>query len=79
MREPLVWPGGTRHSASGLLVQIHTDEGLVGARRGAGPATTSQMQANPKTSIGTQCGGGRYRVTYVSTDVYIVSCRATSE
>ena len=30
MREPLVWPGGTRHSASGLLVQIHTDEGLVG-------------------------------------------------
>ena len=26
MREPLVWPGGTRLSASGLLVEIHTDE-----------------------------------------------------
>ena len=35
MREPLVWPGGTRHSASGLLVQIHTDEGVCRGRRGA--------------------------------------------
>jgi L-Ala-D/L-Glu epimerase len=37
MREPLVWPGGTRHSASGLLVQIHTDEGLVGLGEAPGP------------------------------------------
>jgi L-alanine-DL-glutamate epimerase-like enolase superfamily enzyme len=37
MREPLVWPGGTRHSASGLLVQIHTDEGLVGFGEAPGP------------------------------------------
>ena len=37
MREPLVWPGGTRHSASGLLVQIHTDEGLVGVGEAPGP------------------------------------------
>lgn len=37
MREPLVWPGGTRHSASGLLVQIHTDEGLVGIGEAPGP------------------------------------------
>jgi L-alanine-DL-glutamate epimerase-like enolase superfamily enzyme len=37
MREPLVWPGGTRQSASGLLVQIHTDEGLVGLGEAPGP------------------------------------------
>ena len=37
MREPLKWPGGTRLSASGLVVEIHTDEGIVGHRRGAGP------------------------------------------
>jgi len=37
MREPLIWPGGTRHSASGLLVQIHTDEGLVGVGEAPGP------------------------------------------
>lgn len=37
MREPLVWPGGTRLSASGLLVEIHTDEGLVGVGEAPGP------------------------------------------
>ena len=37
VREPLIWPGGTRHSASGLLVQIHTDEGLVGVGEAPGP------------------------------------------
>ena len=37
MREPLVWPGGTRESASGLLVQIHTDEGPVGICEAPGP------------------------------------------
>ena len=30
-------PGGTRHSASGLLVQIHTDEGIVGVGEAPGP------------------------------------------
>ena len=33
----MVWPGGTRHSASGLLVEIHTDEGLVGVGEAPGP------------------------------------------
>jgi L-Ala-D/L-Glu epimerase len=37
MREPLIWPGGTRHSASGLLVQIHTDEERVGIGEAPGP------------------------------------------
>jgi len=37
MREPLVWPGGTRLSASGLIVQIHTDEGIVGIGEAPGP------------------------------------------
>ena len=37
MREPLVWPGGTRLSASGLLVEIHTDEGLFGVGEAPGP------------------------------------------
>jgi L-Ala-D/L-Glu epimerase len=37
VREPLIWPGGTRHSASGLLVQIHTDEGLIGVGEAPGP------------------------------------------
>jgi L-Ala-D/L-Glu epimerase len=37
VREPLIWPGGTRHSASGLLVQIHTDEGLLGVGEAPGP------------------------------------------
>jgi L-Ala-D/L-Glu epimerase len=37
VREPLIWPGGTRHSASGLLVQIHTDEGISGVGEAPGP------------------------------------------
>jgi L-alanine-DL-glutamate epimerase-like enolase superfamily enzyme len=37
MREPLVWPGGTRLSASGLLVEIHTDEGVIGIGEAPGP------------------------------------------
>jgi L-alanine-DL-glutamate epimerase-like enolase superfamily enzyme len=37
MREPLVWAGGTRLSASGLLVEIHTDEGIVGVGEAPGP------------------------------------------
>ena len=37
VREPLIWPGGTRHSASGLLVQIHTDEGIFGVGEAPGP------------------------------------------
>jgi L-alanine-DL-glutamate epimerase-like enolase superfamily enzyme len=37
MREPLKWPGGTRLSASGLLVEIHTDEGIVGVGEAPGP------------------------------------------
>jgi len=37
MREPLVWPGGTRLSASGLVVEIHTDEGIVGVGEAPGP------------------------------------------
>src|SRR4051812_50177072 len=37
MREPLVWPGGTRLSASGLLVEVHTDEGIIGIGEAPGP------------------------------------------
>lgn len=37
MREPLKWPGGTRLSASGLVVEIHTDEGIVGVGEAPGP------------------------------------------
>ena len=37
MREPLKWAGGTRHSASGLIVQVHTDEGPVGIGECPGP------------------------------------------
>src|SRR6476469_2336222 len=37
MREPLVWPGGTRLSASGVLVEIHTDEGIIGLGEAPGP------------------------------------------
>lgn len=37
MREPLTWPGGVRQSASGLLVEIHTDEGIVGIGEAPGP------------------------------------------
>ena len=37
VREPLIWPGGTRHSASGLLVQIQTDEGVSGVGEAPGP------------------------------------------
>jgi L-alanine-DL-glutamate epimerase-like enolase superfamily enzyme len=37
MRSPLVWPGGTRESASGLLVEIETDEGIVGVGEAPGP------------------------------------------
>jgi L-alanine-DL-glutamate epimerase-like enolase superfamily enzyme len=34
---PLVWAGGTRQSASGIVVEIGTDEGLVGVGECPGP------------------------------------------
>ena len=37
MREPLRWAGGTRHTASGLVIEVHTDEGLVGIGEAPGP------------------------------------------
>lgn len=37
MREPLKWPGGVRQSASGLVVEIHTDEGIAGVGEAPGP------------------------------------------
>jgi len=37
MREPLKWPGGIRISASGLVVEVHTDEGIVGVGEAPGP------------------------------------------
>jgi L-alanine-DL-glutamate epimerase-like enolase superfamily enzyme len=37
LREPLKWPGGIRESASGLIVELHTDEGLVGVGEAPGP------------------------------------------
>ena len=37
LREPLRWTGGTRESASGLVVEVHTDEGLVGIGEAPGP------------------------------------------
>jgi L-alanine-DL-glutamate epimerase-like enolase superfamily enzyme len=37
MREPLTWPGGIRHSASGLVVEVHTDEGISGVGEAPGP------------------------------------------
>jgi L-alanine-DL-glutamate epimerase-like enolase superfamily enzyme len=37
MREPLTWPGGVRQSASGLVVEVHTDEGVAGIGEAPGP------------------------------------------
>ncbi|MSY60379.1 MAG: hypothetical protein F2663_08080 [Actinobacteria bacterium] len=37
LREPLKWTGGIRTSASGLMVKIHTDEGIVGLGEAPGP------------------------------------------
>jgi L-alanine-DL-glutamate epimerase-like enolase superfamily enzyme len=37
LREPLKWSGGTRQSASGLVLRIETDEGLVGIGECPGP------------------------------------------
>ena len=37
LREPLKWTGGTRESASGLIVELHTDEGVVGIGEAPGP------------------------------------------
>ena len=37
MREPLTWPGGVRQSASGLVVEVLTDEGLCGIGEAPGP------------------------------------------
>ena len=37
LREPLKWTGGIRESASGLIVEINTDEGLVGLGEAPGP------------------------------------------
>jgi L-alanine-DL-glutamate epimerase-like enolase superfamily enzyme len=41
MRSPLKWTGGTRESASGLVVEIGTDEGLVGIGEAPGPSLPS--------------------------------------
>lgn len=37
LREPLKWSGGIRESASGLVVEVETDEGLVGIGEAPGP------------------------------------------
>ena len=37
LREPLKWTGGIRESASGLIVEVHTDEGVVGIGEAPGP------------------------------------------
>ena len=37
LKEPLKWTGGIRESASGLLVEVHTDEGIVGIGEAPGP------------------------------------------
>ncbi len=37
LREPLKWTGGIRESASGLIVEIETDEGIVGVGEAPGP------------------------------------------
>ena len=35
--EPLKWSGGIRESASGLIVEVETDEGVVGVGEAPGP------------------------------------------
>ena len=37
LREPLKWTGGIRQSASGLIVELQSDEGLVGIGEAPGP------------------------------------------
>jgi len=37
LREPLKWSGGIRESASGLVVEVGTDEGIVGVGEAPGP------------------------------------------
>jgi L-alanine-DL-glutamate epimerase-like enolase superfamily enzyme len=37
LREPLTWTGGIRESASGLIVEVHTTDGLVGVGEAPGP------------------------------------------
>ncbi len=37
LREPLRWTGGIRESASGLILELHTDEGIVGVGEAPGP------------------------------------------
>ena len=44
LREPLKWTGGIRESASGLIVEIATDEGIVGIGEAPGP-TLPAIQA----------------------------------
>jgi len=44
LREPLKWTGGIRESASGLVVELRTDEGLVGIGEAPGP-TLPAIQA----------------------------------
>ena len=38
LREPLKWTGGIRESASGLIVVIRTDEGVIGIGEAPGPS-----------------------------------------
>jgi L-alanine-DL-glutamate epimerase-like enolase superfamily enzyme len=37
LREPLKWTGGIRESASGLILELETDEGIVGLGEAPGP------------------------------------------
>jgi L-alanine-DL-glutamate epimerase-like enolase superfamily enzyme len=37
LREPLKWTGGIRESASGLILELGTDEGIVGVGEAPGP------------------------------------------
>lgn len=48
LKDPVVWSGGTRHTASGLLVELHTDEGLVGIGECQGPTLPTIQTAVEK-------------------------------
>ena len=50
LREPLKWTGGIRESASGLIVEIETDEGIVGVGEAPGPDAARRSRRSSSAS-----------------------------
>src|SRR5215469_10056420 len=65
LKEPVVWSGGTRHTASGLLVELETDEGVTGIGECPGPTLPTIRSVVERELAQFLIGQDPYRVEWL--------------